>query len=313
MSSGFEVIRAGVQSTVQDIGHSNTAHWGVPQAGAADLLSFALANLLLGNSPEAACIEMTLGCVQLRFLTETDFALTGADCAAQLDEKPLLPYSRQRAQAGQTLKLEAPVRGMRSYLALLGGVDVPQVLGSRSTLLSARLGGIAGRALRAGDVLLAKSKTPNQRLSVAIAAPQWRSQLRVMRGPQWRNLSAEAQRFFQNNHWQVSGQSDRMGVKLSGTMLEMAIPIEMASQAVFAGTIQLPPNGLPILLLADAQTTGGYPIVGQVIQADLWLAGQCRANDKIQFKMVDANEAVLALRAQQTWLSQIQRIVCSSI
>ncbi|QZA79249.1 biotin-dependent carboxyltransferase family protein [Deefgea tanakiae] len=313
MSSGFEVIRAGVQSTVQDIGHSNTAHWGVPQAGAADLLSFALANLLLGNSPEAACIEMTLGCVQLRFLTETDFALTGADCAAQLDEKPLLPYSRQRAQAGQTLKLEAPVRGMRSYLALLGGVDVPQVLGSRSTLLSARLGGIAGRALRAGDVLLAKSKTPNQRLSVAIAAPQWRSQLRVMRGPQWRNLSAEAQRFFQNNHWQVSGQSDRMGVKLLGSMLEMAIPIEMASQAVFAGTIQLPPNGLPILLLADVQTTGGYPIVGQVIQADLWLAGQCRANDKIQFKMVDANEAVLALRAQQTWLSQIQRIVCSSI
>jgi allophanate hydrolase subunit 2 len=96
-------------------------------------------------------------------------------------------------------------------------------------------------------------------------------------------------------------------------MLEMAIPIEMASQAVFAGTIQLPPNGLPILLLADAQTTGGYPIVGQVIQSDLWLAGQCRANDKIQFKMVDANEAVLALRAQQTWLSQIQRIVCSSI
>nr|WP_314900915.1 biotin-dependent carboxyltransferase family protein [uncultured Deefgea sp.] len=313
MSSGFEVIRAGVQSTVQDIGRSNAAQWGVPQAGAADLLSFALANLLLGNSPDAACIEMTLGGVELRFWAETDFALAGADCTALLDEKPLLPYSRQRAQAGQTLKLKAPARGMRTYLALLGGVEVPQVLGSPSTLLSARLGGMAGRALRAGDVLQAELQILSQRLPLAIAAPQWRPQLRVMRGPQWGNLSDNARQLFQNNHWQVSNKSDRMGMKLLGNKLEMAIPIEMASQAVFAGTIQLPPNGLPILLQADAQTTGGYPIVGQVIQADLWLAGQCRANDRIQFVMVDADEAVLALRAQQTWLSQIQRIVCSSI
>jgi biotin-dependent carboxylase-like uncharacterized protein len=313
MSGRFEVLCAGVQSTVQDLGRCNAAQWGVPQAGAADSLSFALANLLLGNAPDAACIEMTLGGVQLRFLAQTDFALAGADCAASLDDKPLLPYSRQRAQAGQTLKLKAPARGMRTYLALLGGVDVPQVLGSRSTLLSARLGGMAGRALQAGDVLQAIAQSPIDLPPLAMAAPQWRPQLRVMRGPQWGNLSAEAQLLFQENHWQISHQSDRMGMRLSSSKLQMAIPIEMASQAVFAGTIQLPPNGLPILLLADAQTTGGYPLLGQVILADLWLAGQCRANDKIQFKMVDANEAVLALRAQQTWLSQIQRKVCSSI
>ncbi|MGL6040660.1 MAG: allophanate hydrolase subunit 2 family protein, partial [Deefgea sp.] len=115
------------------------------------------------------------------------------------------------------------------------------------------------------------------------------------------------------NFWQVASQSNRMGLKLSSNNLHMAIPIEMASQAVFAGTIQLPPNGLPILLLADAQTTGGYPILGQVVLADLWLAGQCRAGDTVQFVMVDVDEAVLALRQQKKWLEKIQRIICSSI
>ena len=313
MSAAFEIIRAGIQSTIQDVGRLGAAQWGVPQAGAADPLAFALANLLLGNSADAACIEVTLGGLQLRFLAATDFALTGADCSASLDEKPILPFSRQRAQQGQVLRLKSPLRGLRSYIAVAGGIDVPLILGSRSTLLTAQLGGLAGRALQAGDVLQSIAQTAINLPPLAIKPPQWRPQLRVMCGPQWNNLSIEAQHLFQSNHWVLANESNRMGVKLLGDNLQMAIPIEMASQAVFAGTIQLPPNGLPILLLADAQATGGYPILAQVILADLWLAGQYRANDKIHFKMVDANEAVLALRAQQTWLSQIQRIVCSSI
>ncbi|MGL4996731.1 MAG: allophanate hydrolase, partial [Deefgea sp.] len=185
--------------------------------------------------------------------------------------------------------------------------------GSRSTLLAAQLGGLAGRALQAGDVLQSIGPTARPMRPLAMKPPQWRPQLRVLRGPQWGNLSAEAQLLFQANFWQVASQSNRMGLKLSSNNLHMAIPIEMASQAVFAGTIQLPPNGLPILLLADAQTTGGYPILGQVVLADLWLAGQCRAGDTVQFVMVDVDEAVLALRQQKKWLEKIQRIICSSI
>ncbi|MBM5570909.1 MULTISPECIES: biotin-dependent carboxyltransferase family protein [Deefgea] len=313
MNGGLVVIRAGVQSTVQDLGRRQAAQWGVPQAGAADPLSLALANLLLGNAPDAAAVEVTLGGAQFRFVAATDFALAGADCAAHLDGKPLLPYSRQRAQAGQLLQLSPPAHGARTYLALLGGIDVPLVLGSRSTLLAAQLGGVAGRALQAGDVLHAKANSTIGLPSLAIVPPSWRPVLRLMRGPQWGNLSTEAQSRLQKQTWQVSHQSDRMGLKLLGDKLQMAIPIEMASQAVFFGTMQLPPSGLPILLLADAQTTGGYPIVGQLIQADLWRAGQYRANDQIQFQIVDADKAVLALRAQQNWLRKIQRIVCSSI
>lgn len=310
MSAALEIVRAGVQSTLQDAGRFDGAQWGVPQAGAADPLAFALANILLGNQADAAGIEVTLGGLQLRFLVEIDFALTGADCAACLDEQAILPYSRQRAQAGQVLTLKSPVRGLRSYVSLAGGINVPLVLGSRSTLLAAKLGGLAGRALRAGDVLHLMRSSTIQLHPLAIQAPQWRTQLRVIPGPQWGNLSIEAQYLFQTHCWNVAPESNRMGVKLIGSNVQMAIPIEMASQAVLAGTIQLPPNGLPILLLADAQATGGYPILGQVILADLWLAGQYRAGDTIQFVMVDTKEAVLALRQQKKWLEKIQRTVC---
>lgn len=313
MKSGFEVLRAGIQSTVQDLGRSDAAHWGVPQAGAADRLALVLANLLLGNSPEAACIEITMGGFQIRFLSPTDFALAGADCVASLDDQLILPYARSHAQAGQILTLKPPAKGLRTYLALWGGVDVPLVLASRSTLLTAQFGGMAGRALRVGDVLYAIQSGVSLLSPRSIAPPTWRSVIRVMLGPQWNHLTPVAQQFFLKTHWQLSHQSDRMGLKLSGNKLQMAIPIEMASQAVFSGTIQLPPNGQPILLLADAQTTGGYPIIAQVIQADLWLAGQCRANDRIQFEIVDDYAAVLALRAQRDWLSKLKRIVCSSI
>ncbi|MGL6041487.1 MAG: biotin-dependent carboxyltransferase family protein, partial [Deefgea sp.] len=203
MRGQFKVIRAGVQSTIQDAGRLHAAQWGVPQSGAADPLGFAIANMLLGNSADAACIEITMGGLQLRFLAETDFALAGADCAASLDEKAILPYSRQRAHAGQTLKLQSPARGLRTYMALTGGVDVPQVLGSRSTLLAAQLGGLAGRALQAGDVLQSIGPTASPMLPLAMKPPQWRPQLRVLRGPQWGNLSAEAQLLFQANFWQV--------------------------------------------------------------------------------------------------------------
>ncbi len=313
MRGKLEVIRAGIQSTIQDIGRLHAAQWGVPQSGAADALAFVIANLLLGNSADAAAIEITMGGLQLRFLAETDFALAGADCAATLDEKTVLPYSRQRALAGQILKLKSPASGLRTYIALADGVDVPLVLGSRSTLLVAKLGGLAGRALQVGDVLQSFGDRSFDLRTLAISPPKWRPQLRVLRGPQWKHLPVESQHLFQSNFWKIANDSNRMGLKLLNSNAPVAIPIEMASQAVFAGTIQLPPNGLPILLLADAQTTGGYPILGQVILADLWLAGQCRTGDTIQFVMVDGNEAVLALRQQQDWLKKIQRIVCSSI
>jgi 5-oxoprolinase (ATP-hydrolysing) subunit C len=314
MPAVLEIIRAGVQTTVQDAGRLNAAQWGVPQAGAADPLAYVLANGLLDNPLDAAVLEITFGGFQARFLRATDFAIAGADCAAQLDGQRLLPYSRQHASAGQVLQLHAPACGVRSYLALAGGVAVPLVLGSRSTVLAAQFGGFAGRSLQKGDVLEAfadSAVVPRPRL--ALAAPAWRPQIRILAGPQWGNLSPASQQSFLLQAWNVAKESNRMGMKLNGYELQLAIPIEMASQAVWSGIIQLPPNGQPIVLLADAQTTGGYPIIAQIILADLWLAGQCRAGDRVQFFLQSREQALAALRQQQAWLKQIQRIICSSI
>ncbi|WP_373974630.1 biotin-dependent carboxyltransferase family protein [Chitinibacter sp. SCUT-21] len=314
MKSGHTAIlqieKPGLQTSVQDLGRPQGASWGLPIGGAADGFAIQVANLLLGNSLDAAALEITLGGFRAQFLHTTSFALAGADCQARLDGQILLPNAVYRGVKGQTLQLAAPAQGVRTYLALPGGIDVPVLWGSRSTLLSAQLGGWDGRVLHKGDLIAARRRD-KLRPACAVAMPERGQIVRFIAGPQWQELGLEGQKNFTAQNWKVDAKSNRMGLRLNGNQLSMEIPIEMASHAVMAGTVQLPANGLPIILLSDAQVTGGYPVIAQIIQADLWRLGQLRPGESFFLLPVEQAEALSALARQQAWFKRLASAIAT--
>lgn len=309
----IEVIQAGVQSTVQDLGRRGLRHLGVAQCGALDGPALIMANRLLANAADAAGIEVVAGPFRLRFLRDAWFALAGADFGAELDGEPVWSGWRYPARAGQQLTLSGGRHGMRAYLALAGGIAVPLALGARATDLQAGLGGWQGRALRGGD-----------RLPLGAAAPLsgrlgrrglgWSPELRCLPGPDWHAFTPATRQAFCRQQWTVSPQSNRMGYRLLGEELARASGGESLSHAVLPGVVQVPPGGQPIVLLADAQTTGGYPRIACVIEADLWKLAQARPGVRLHFVMVDAQQATAArLRQRQLLQAQDWSQACRSI
>jgi len=267
------VERPGLQSLVVDCGRFGLRHEGVGWCGAMDSRSYALANDLTGNRPGAAAIEIVLGDTIVTFEADVRFALTGADCNAQLDGAPIANWTSYDAKAGARLLLQRPQAWMRTYLAVDGGFDVPLVLGSRTTDLLASMGGLEGRALRAGDRLPIGAPTPSPRRPPR-AAPTIDFVLRTIAQPLARHVWGRT--------WTVGHESNRMGYRLCGN----AQPHEQGatrSYAVFPGFIQLPPSGEPIVLMSDCQTTGGYPLAGVVVEDDLWMLAQAPIGTEIRF------------------------------
>lgn len=279
-SRQIEVLAAGIQSTVQDLGRVGHRHLGICQAGALDTPALMLANTLVHNQIDAAGIEISIGPFAIRFLKASWFALTGADFNASLDGKSVAPGWRYQAQANQVLTLYGPSRECRAYLALEGGLDVPLILGSRATDLQAHFGGWHGRPLRTGDVLklLNPERTPDTAnrftKSIGVQQRKWTPEIRAVVGPEFEQFSKKAQHDFWHHAWKVTNQSNRMGFRLQGNRLDRQSKQDMFSHAVAPGMVQVPPNGQPIVLLADAQTTGGYPRIACVIEADLWKIAQ---------------------------------------
>jgi 5-oxoprolinase (ATP-hydrolysing) subunit C len=267
------IERAGLQSLVVDRGRFGLRHQGVGWCGAMDLRSYAIANELAGNEPGVAAIEIVLGDAIVHFDVPARFALAGADCDAKLDGDAISTWASHAARAGSRLVLGRPRAWMRTILAVDGGIDVPIVLGSRTTDLTAAMGGFAGRALRTGDRLKvgpACSGTSH----ASVQPPAIEFVLRTVAQPLADRLWERA--------WTVGHQSNRMGYRLHGA----AMPHElgaMRSHAVFPGFIQLPPSGEPIVLMSDAQTTGGYPLAGVVIEEDLWMLGQAPIGATVRF------------------------------
>ena len=303
-AAAITVLQPGLFTTIQDLGRPGHRAAGVPLSGAADPVSLRLANLLVGNAEDAAAIECTLLGPTLRFEREAVVALVGAVF-------PGFPTGVvTRVAAGTELTCGHVTAGCRGYLAVAGGIDVATVLGSRSTLVVAGFGGFAGRPLRAGDRLavgatlrVAAGLQPRQRLDLPRGKP---NTLRIIPGEQ-----ADA---FGGGAWartfRTSSRSDRMGVRLEGEPLPGAGGFAgMASVAVFPGTVQVPPDGQPIVLLADAQTIGGYPVLGQVIRADLPLAAQLRPGDEVRFKPVTLAEALAALEHQEAAIAVAREAV----
>ena len=311
---GIDVLEPGLQTTVQDRGRPGHARFGVSAAGAADPLALDLGNRLVGNPPEAAAVEMTLLGGSFRFEAPAVVALAGADMGAEADGLPFPPFASRRIRAGAIVRCGAAAKGARCYLAVAGGIDTPPWLGSRSTHLPSRLGGLEGRALRRGDRLpIGALPAADPGVSSAAGGPPpmiLRDRellapsrtIRVTAGAHAPRFDAEALRLFETAEFTVSATSDRMGLRLDGATLPARGSGRMPSEGMPLGAIQVPPDGAPILLFVDHQTTGGYPVIAAVIAADLWRVGQLRPGARLRFEPVTMETA----RALQ--LAQRQRL-----
>ena len=304
----IEVLRPGIQTTVQDLGRHGYRHLGVAQCGALDAPALMLANRLVNNPIDAAGLEIVVGPIELRLHRTSWFAICGADFAATLDGKPVRPGWRTVGAAGQILRLNGAKSGMRAYLACDGGIAVPAVMGSRSTDLQGRFGGFQGRALKHGDRLALGAARPCDK-PLGTLQRIWTPEVRVLRGPEYAGFSATAQQTFWTQAWAVTPHSNRMGYRLQGMALEREVQHELPSHAVLPGVIQVPPNGQPIVLLADAQATGGYPRIGVVIEADLWKFAQAPARTRFCFVETDLAGA---RAAQKKWQQEQYRFEWSA-
>lgn len=313
----IDILRAGLLTTIQDLGRPGHRALGVASGGALDPLALAVANRLVGNDVGAATIEITMGPCAVRFTRATVVSLAGADCRADLDGTPVWSWWRFPVAKGQTLTLRPARFGMRTYLAVAGGIDVPLQLDSRSTDITAGFGGFDGRALHDGDKLATGKPhdTISHASALGVRPPLWLSdpiahRIRVLPGPEYDDFSAASHKLFWENPWQVTPNSNRMGYRLEGQeplTRKKNRQHDLVSHGVVPGVVQVPPSGQPIILLADAQTTGGYPKIGTVISADLWRLGQARLGSTVYFSECTAAEAREALREQLRYLEQVER------
>jgi len=302
----LNIIRAGIFTTVQDLGRSGYRQLGVSQTGALDAPALRIGNLLVGNDENAAGLEITLGQFSTEFNRAGWIALTGAGCHAELDGQSLWTGWRYAVKPGQILTMKTPMRGMRSYLAVSGGIDVPEVLGSRSTDLKTGFGGLDGRPLRDGDHLPVGNVWQEPKQSNGIKQLLFGNRVRALPGPEYQEFSAEARDAFWRTSWQLSPQSNRMGYRLHGHALKRETDREMLSHGLLPGVVQVPHGGQPIVLMADAQTTGGYPRIACVIEADLYNLAQIRLGEPVHFVKCSLDDAQTALREQQRFIDQVK-------
>ena len=299
----LRIVKPGAYATVQDLGRPGLGARGVPAGGAADRISHALANRIIGNPDGAATIEMTLVGATVLFEERATMGVTGAaPTGAPLNRAIDVP-------AGTTLALGPLTGGARCYLAVAGGVDVPLVLGSRSTHAASGLGGHEGRALRAQDVLkIGATRSPAARVADSGAIARLHSlvhrrTLRVVAGPHASSLGRAALDSLLASAFTVSTRSDRVGLRLEGPTLPAAGHAgEMITEPAAPGAIQSPPDGSPIVLGPDAPVTGGYPMIAAVIAADLPTLGQLAPRDTVRFELVSLGEALVAFRERLAML-----------
>ena len=295
----IRVVEPGLLTTVQDRGRWGYQDLGVPVAGPMDAVSHRLANLLVGNRSDCATLEVTLIGPTLEFLSETIFAVVGAEFELWLDADSVPVHTARQAGRGSRLRFGKRGDGARAYLAVAGGIDVPPVLGSRSTDMASRLGGLSGRPLREGDELgVCRPEGPSGAPvppSASVRLPKGGATVRILPGADEDRFDPRAMDLFGQSRFTVGPESNRMGYRLHGPSVELAHTGPLLSSATPVGTVQVPPSGQPILLMADRQTTGGYPTIGTVISADLSVAGQLAPGDWIAFEICERRVAVSAL------------------
>jgi biotin-dependent carboxylase-like uncharacterized protein len=294
--SRFYVLNPGVLTTLQDRGRTGYEDRGVPPSGALDELSFAIANALVGNPAGTGALEFTLLGGQFRVGQGGCVVAVTGDMEVFIDDQPVAPYQCHVLRSGAVLKVGRALSGARGYLAVAGGFVAEPVLGSVSTLMRGELGGFAGRAITKGDEL--QLAAPSQYLPLAAREPAQRfwpqrehQPLRVVLGPQQDYFSDSQIERFLSESFQVSGQSDRMGYRMTGPAISHLKGFNIVSDAISTGSVQIPGSGHPIIAMHDRQTTGGYPKIATVIRADLARLGQLKPGDWVSFAQVTVDEA----------------------
>lgn len=316
------VLNAGLLTTVQDIGRTGSQKFGVLVSGAMDSYSMRMANLLVGNDEREGVLEITLFGTKLQFEEDTLIAITGGDLQTTIDGIPVANWRPALVKKGAVLKFGFAIEGCRAYLAIAGGIDIPVVMGSKSTYMVAGIGGFKGRALQQNDQLsFGKMSASNEKVFTLIereGTPNWAvphhplislestQTIRIIEGTEYKHFDETSKQLLVHEPYVVTPQSNRMGLRLEGQALSLTEKLELLSEGVTFGTIQIPPNGKPIILMADRQTAGGYPKIGQVITADLGSLSQVKPNAKLYFQLITHAEAERELIAKEELINQIQ-------
>ncbi|MCA3187690.1 MULTISPECIES: biotin-dependent carboxyltransferase family protein [unclassified Cupriavidus] len=304
----IEVLTNGALNLIVDTGRTAATQMGVSKGGAMDTLAMRLANLMVGNEESDACIEVTIFPFRARFDCDTRIAIAGAACNARIGDQRVSPYWCRTIRSGETLALEAPSDGARVYIAVCGGIDVPVVLGSRTTDIRSGFGGVEGRALKRGDRLAVgeprsgDSGTTGVRKGFGVSPASVKGlfrelranvvEVRCLRGSEYEGFQRQSQVALCETPYTVTADSNRMGYRLAGEGLHLHTSIELLSHGIVPGTVQVPPSGQPIIQLADGNTCGGYPKIATVIEPDLWKLGQVRAGIALRFTVVEIEQAL---------------------
>jgi len=318
----IEIKNPGLLTTIQDIGRYGYQKYGVIVSGAMDSLSLRIANLLVGNDEHEATLEITLYGTTIKFNQDHLIAITGGNLQPTLDNEPIFMWRPIFVRKGSILKFNGAKSGCRAYVSIAGGFLIPTQLGSKSTYLKAHIGGFKGRALKKGDTIKCGNRSDTAQTLIermpnakhyfpwSVIYHAWFSfykteTIRILKGSEYERFDEASKQKLVNNPYTISPQADRMGYQLKGEKLCLTKHFELLSEAVTYGTIQVPADGMPIILMADRQTTGGYPKIAQVISADLPKLAQMQPHQKIIFKIVSQKKAERELLIQEEKLKQL--------
>jgi antagonist of KipI len=304
----LEILRTGLQTTIQDLGRFGAAHLGISASGASDHLAMRIGNLMVGNPENTPVIEMTLTGDTVLFHSNAFVALVGSKFKINLDEKPFPFWMGAYISAGQVLTIGPTLKGARCYLCVRGGLQVKNIINSASTHLTSRIGGLNGSILKKGDKIafgnldkvIQPIKNINNYPDTDITT------VRVTKGLQWDWFDNQNRKLFFQKAYQVSTLSNRMGLRLSGESIHSSKGNEIITEGMPLGAIQIPGNGQPILSFVEHQTTGGYPKLANVISADLYKVGQLKPGDQFEFQLIGFPEAEKARLEQENYILSLK-------
>ena len=310
----LEIRSPGIMTSVQDLGRYGYGRFGVAPSGALDSFALRIANLLVGNSEDQACLETMLLGPGIKVLTDTVMAVTGGDLQPKKNKQPIEMWCSHAFKKDDNLSFGNAISGFRAYIAVAGGIGVPRVMGSRSTNLSSGFGGHHGRTLKKEDIMVCAEPRGPLKGAGRKCDPNWipsysdRWKLRVVWGPQDDHFTNDSRHAFLNCTYRMSQDSDRTGIRLEGQEILRKPDIEASiiSEGVIAGSIQIPGDGKPIIILGET-VTGGYRKIATVISADLPSLGQIKPGDSVQFAVVSLADAHLALQEMEDRITDLKR------
>ena len=293
----MKILKPGIYTTIQDVGRYNYQKSGMSVAGAMDQFSLKVANILVGNSDSEACLEATLFGLEIEFCGDALIAVTGANMSPMINNKAVEMWAGVKVTTGDVLSFGTAKSGCRGYIAIEGGIDVPDVMGSKSTYVKGKVGGFHGRVLKACDEIKIKSPGENKNTCVVklptefIPSYSKDNIVRVVLGPQDDYFTENGINTFFGSQYEVTNEFDRMGYRLSGAKITHKTGADIISDGITMGSVQVPGHGAPIIMMADRQTTGGYTKIATVITSDINIVGQLKPGDSISFKSIGIVEA----------------------